>query len=257
MIGIRPFAVFHENIGRGRIAVVAFTDYTDRPDPEGSVFTVDRDLAIIKEYASDADFRIAFVHLGSMSVYPSPHERKQVKRVIESGADMVICTGSHFIKGFVFEDGKPVFYGLGNHLFPLSSDSEPVGMHAVLGFRDGKLAQVFVVPFLNTILDGRSGPLDETAFAAFRSMLLDRSTADPKRYFSDPGSLEKLRRRLERLRLSELLDLRRRHVAYTINILYHHYPLIMVGSIVTSMVLAVLVMRWTILAIRLRRAKSA
>ena len=79
MIGTRSFPVYNWETGGGKIAIFSLTHYTDRPDPEGLILKINKsDLDLVKKESSNADFRIAFVHLGSMSFYPSPHERTQV-----------------------------------------------------------------------------------------------------------------------------------------------------------------------------------
>lgn len=245
MIGPRAFPAYQWEMDGRRIAIFALTDYTDHPDSGGLILKINEpDLAMIREKVSAADFRIAFVHLGSMSFYPSPHEREQVNLVLDTGADLVVGTGSHFFKGFVKEKGKPVIYGIGNHMFSyVDGDTEPVGVHLVAGFRKGQLVQLFVVPFHNVIMKGNTGPLDEKAFASFQKTLLDRSTTDPSRYYSDPGSLAKLKERLLRLRFEDLKDLRARYVIYAVAIAFYHYPLLVTAIFAAILALTVWLVR--------------
>ena len=216
MIGTRSFPVYNWETGGGKIAIFSLTDYTDRPDPEGLILKINEsDLDLVKKESSNADFRIAFVHLGSMSFYPSPHERRQVTRILETGADFVVCTGSHFSKGFGYERGKPVVYDIGNHLLSYVDDvTEPVGVHFVAGFRTGKLVQLVAIPFHNQIFGGKMGPLDETDLVLFQKALLDRSSSDPNKYYSDPSSLTRLQKRLGRFSFAKIDQLRGRHVLY-------------------------------------------
>jgi len=254
MIGLRQFPVYQTLLGGTRIALFALTNSTDLPDRDGVILKIeDGDIALIKDSVAKADFRIAFIHLGSMSRYPSPHERSQVLRLLKAGADLVVCTGSHFTKGFVQENGKPVFYGIGDHLVSSSGhDTEPIGMHVVAGFSKGKLVQLFAIPFLNTVMKGESGPLSEAAFAAFEKTLLDRSTTDATRYFSDSHSLRMLKEKFRRFGVSGLLDMRPRHVMYAVGSLYAHYPAVVIVGSVTVAALVVLVGRWTVLLLRHR-----
>ncbi|MGH8546925.1 MAG: CapA family protein, partial [Gammaproteobacteria bacterium] len=226
MMGTREFSGFTWKIGGYEIAIFSLTDSTDKPDPDRLILKIDAsDLQIMRKAFSNADFRIAFVHLGSISFYRSPHERKQVKRIIDSGADLVVCTGTHFIKGFVYEDGKPVIYGIGDHpLFLVDNDTEPVGMHFVAGFKKRKLVQLFVIPFHNITVQGRSAPLNEAAVASFKDVLTDRSSADLSRYYSDPQALAGFKEELRQLNFSKLKDLRARHFLYATGILFHNHP---------------------------------
>lgn len=257
MVGIRAFPVYEWKADGRRIVIFALTDYTDKEDSEQLIPRINAsDLASIKDRTAKADFRIAFAHLGSMSFYPSPHERKQVQRILEAGADLVICTGSHFTKGFVYEKGKPVIYDIGNHIFSyVDSVTEPVGMHFVAGFRNGELVQLFVVPFHNAIFNGKTGPLDQAEFASFQNSLLDRSTSDPSKYYSDPSSLTSLKERINRFHLGKLKEMRGRHIVYTAGILYQHYPVIVVGSCLFTVTLTALFVRWTLLRHRNRTRK--
>jgi hypothetical protein len=258
MIGTRSFPVYNWETGGGKITIFSLTDYTDRPDPDDLILKInDADLDLIKKQSPNADFRIAFVHLGSMSPYPSPHERKQVTRILEAGADLVVCTGSHFSKGFMYEGGKPVVYDIGNHLLSYVDDiTEPVGIHFVVGFRSGKLVQLIAIPFHNEIFGGKIGPLDETDLAAFQKTLLDRSTSDPNRYYSDPNSLTRLQERLSRFGFGKLDQLRGRHIVYAAGILYHHYPVIVIGSGMLTVALAGLFVRWILLRQRNRKREA-
>ncbi|MFQ5852774.1 MAG: CapA family protein [Candidatus Binatia bacterium] len=255
MIGTRDYPVYDWQAGAYRIAIYAVTDYADREDSEGLVLKVNSpDLSLIKEKSFDADFRVAFIHLGSVSVFPSPHEREQVKRLISAGADLVVCTGSHFTKGFVMENGKPVVYGLGNHLFSyIGPDTEPIGMHLVAGFKAGELAQLFVIPFQNAVMKGRTGPPDEATFATFRKTFLERSTTDTSSYFSDSRSLRKLKERLLRLSNSGLGDLKPRHVVYAIGIVLYHYSIVVIAGSALVLLSVVLFLRRRVLS---RRSKN-
>jgi hypothetical protein len=258
MIGPRNFPVHHWNTGGRQIAIFSLTDYTDRPDPEGVILKINAaDLDLVKKESSNADFRIAFVHLGSMSSYPSPHERTQVGRILGAGADLVICTGSHFTKGFVYEKGKPVIYDIGNHLLSFVDDiTEPIGIHFVAGFKVGKLVQLFAIPFYNQIMQGKTGPLDERDFALFQKNLVVRSTSDPNRYFSDPSSLARLKKRLDGFNFAQLKEMRPRYVLYAAGILYHHYPVIVIGAGLLAVTLIFLFVRWALLRQRNRTSEA-
>jgi Bacterial capsule synthesis protein PGA_cap len=255
MIGTREFPVYNWETGAGKIAIFSLTDYTDRPDPDGLILKINEaDLDLIKKESSKADFRIAFAHLGSMSPYPSPHERTQVERILEAGADLVVCAGSHFSKGFVYERGKPVIYDIGNHLLSyVDHVTEPVGIYFVAGFRTKKLVQLVVIPFHNEIFSGKIGPLDDTDLASFQKTLLDRSTSDPNKYFSDPSSLIRLQQGLNRFSFSKLNELRGRHILYAASVLYNHYPVIVIGSGLLTVTLTILFVRWTLLRQKKRK----
>lgn len=256
MIGLREFPVYEWEARGYKIAIYALTGYTDREDGEHLILKIeDADLSLIKQATSKADFRIVFVHLGSMGFFPSPHERRQVNRLFDIGADLVVGTGSHFIKGFVRERGRPVIYGIGNHMFSyVDGDTEPVGMYLVAGFTKGELVQLFVVPFHNAIMKGRTGPLDEIVLASFKKTLLDRSSSDPNRYYSDPHSLEALKERLSRFSLFSLEEIKPRYIVYAAGIVFHNYPVVATGGCILTVSFSALLVRWTILTRRRRKA---
>jgi hypothetical protein len=116
--------------------------------------------------------------------------------------------------------------------------------------------QLVVIPFHNEIFSGKIGPLDETDLASFQKTLLDRSTSDPNRYFSDPSSLIRLQEGLSRFSFTKLNELRGRHILYAAGVLYNHYPVIVIGSGLLTVTLGVLFVRWTLLRQRNRKKEA-
>lgn len=199
-----------------RTAVWSLTDLLDDPDPESRVLrSSKRDIALVAEVVVEAgaDISLGFPHLGSSSVYPGPHELEQARALIAAGAQALACTGSHYVKGYGEELSAPVCFGIGNHLFAwMGENTEPVGMHLVLGLADRRVEQVLAIPFRNRILLGEFGPLAEDDFSAFRAVMDERSTVDPARYHADPRRRSSMRRRLKNLRPSDLFRLRAHHL---------------------------------------------
>jgi hypothetical protein len=247
VIGLRSHPVYFWEVGRGRVAIFSLTAYTDLKDVEGLTLKLDdKDLALIRRLTVSANFRIAFVHLGSMSSYVSEHERAEAARLVASGADLIVFTGTHFIKGFVREKGKPVFFGLGDHLFSIAdAGTEDVGMHLVAGFSEGGLDQLFVIPFRNSIRAGKIGPLDPESFRAFLRVFHERSTRDTSRYYSDPRTWAVLSDRLRRLSFSDLKQIRPRQFLYAARIVVHHYP-VAITSASALIIVAVVLLVWRI-----------
>jgi len=228
VIGERTSPVFHWQAGQSRIDISAMADVMDRPDPGHLILMLDDEsLALVKREMNGAAIRIAFVHLGSASRFVSPHEHSQVERLLDAGFDLVVCTGSHFIKGFVMERGRPVAYGIGDHLTSISyggADTEPIGTHLVAGFDGGRLVQIFVVPYHNDLRRGQVGPLDDPAFAQFVRTLRERSISDESKYYGDGGALKAMVHNVARLRLSTLTQLRPRHFVYAARIVVRQRP---------------------------------
>jgi len=238
--------------GGSKIAFYAFTDDTDKEDPEHAVLTTaGADLDVLRTNRGDGNFKIALVHLGSAGRYVSPHEREVVNRLIDAGADMIVSTGSHFIKGHAIERGKPVFYGLGNHLFSEQSPhSGGIGMYAVAGFESGRLVQMFVVPFWNDVDNGKVGPLDEPTFASFKRDFLDRShQSSEDRYFSDPVLFENFQTAVASITISDIQNIKVRHLKYAVLILINNYPMLSIFIVATCVLLTILVTRRLLYAV--------
>ena len=247
LIGERRSPVFHWQAGNRRIDICAVAGVLDRPDPEHLILMADEaGLALLRRETEGADFRIAFANFGSASRYPSPRERRKVRELLSAGFGLVVCTGSHFIKGFLLEEGRPVAYGIGDHLYSIQYgliDTEPLGMHLVAGFEDGQLVQIFVVPFHNDVRRGRLGPLDEATFREFLTALRERSTSDEAKYFSDKGAFNVMIHALENPSATNLRKLRPRHFAYAARLVLQQRPEWVAGVAVVLGVAAVVVLR--------------
>jgi hypothetical protein len=154
-------------------------------------------LSRLKPEVAKLDFSIAFVQLISQSLYPSSYEIEQVDALIDTGFDLIVCTGSHWTKGVSFRRGVPILFGIGNYLFSYQDAfTEPVGMHAVAGLRHGKVEQLLVIPFQNGLTQGDLGALGNKAYNIFCDNLADRSDLDERKYFQDDRTLFELKRSL-------------------------------------------------------------
>ncbi|MFD6568097.1 CapA family protein [Micromonospora profundi] len=68
-----------------------------------------------------ADVVVVSVHWGDMykPFVLRDHERRIARLVIDAGADVVLGHHHHMWRGMEFYRGKPIWYGLGHHLFDL------------------------------------------------------------------------------------------------------------------------------------------
>lgn len=68
-----------------------------------------------------ADIVAVSVHWGDMyrPFVLGEHERRIARRAIDAGADMILGHHHHMLRGVEFYRGKPIWYGLGHHLFDL------------------------------------------------------------------------------------------------------------------------------------------
>lgn len=80
-----------------------------------------RILDAVKLSSLHADFTILSVHTHeiSFSDWESPPEFlvSLCRRAVERGATMVVCHGTHVLRGVEIHLGRPIFYGLGNLFF--------------------------------------------------------------------------------------------------------------------------------------------
>lgn len=100
-----------------------------------------RQYYAIKEARSRADYVLVIVHGGHEHFQlPSPRVQETYRFFIDAGADAVVNHHQHCYNGYEFYKGKPVFYGLGNFAFDLSSQKEETfwnrGFMVELSFAD-------------------------------------------------------------------------------------------------------------------------
>ncbi|MFN3660160.1 MAG: CapA family protein [Brevinematales bacterium] len=77
-------------------------------------------VKMISQIRRKVDYLVFFVHWGWEYVVP-PLDSEQVSNayaVIDAGADVIVGHHPHIIQAFEIYKGKPIFYSLGNFLFP-------------------------------------------------------------------------------------------------------------------------------------------
>jgi len=73
----------------------------------------------IKIAKEKVDKVIVIIHGGHEHYhYPSPEMLKRYRFLAENGADVIVGHHTHCIGGYEIHKGKPIFYSLGNFLFP-------------------------------------------------------------------------------------------------------------------------------------------
>jgi poly-gamma-glutamate capsule biosynthesis protein CapA/YwtB (metallophosphatase superfamily) len=119
-------AVFE--INGWKVAVVGFDQVVD-PYPEaiatenkpGTSAGHDVDLMVrsIRATAKDADIVIVTIHWGvELDTQPRPEQIDQAHRFIAAGADVIFGHHSHRLQPMGRYKGRPIFYGLGNFVWP-------------------------------------------------------------------------------------------------------------------------------------------
>lgn len=101
----------------------------------------ENDYELIIESSSVVDVLIVSVHWGAeYRSEPVEIQRQWAKQLVESGADVVVGHGPHWVQGVEYINEKPVYYSLGNFVFDqMWSEETKTGLVMKLTFRDGEL----------------------------------------------------------------------------------------------------------------------
>lgn len=78
-----------------------------------------RALAAIREAAAIADLVIVVIHWGvELDTQPRDYQVDEAHRMIDAGADMIFGHHAHRLQPMDTYHGRPIFYGLGNFVWP-------------------------------------------------------------------------------------------------------------------------------------------
>lgn len=121
----RPYVIERESV---RIGIYACTEHEFSIATENSSGTNPFDplesLDHIHALKAECDFVIVLYHGGKEHYrYPSPYLQKVCRKIVQKGADLVICQHSHCIGCFEEYEGSTIIYGQGNFIFDYD-DSE-------------------------------------------------------------------------------------------------------------------------------------
>jgi len=79
----------------------------------------------IESARQNADKVIVVIHGGQAHhLYPSPEIKKKYRFFAENGADVIVAHHPHCVGGYEIYEGVPIFYSLGNFLFPKEIDKK-------------------------------------------------------------------------------------------------------------------------------------
>jgi poly-gamma-glutamate capsule biosynthesis protein CapA/YwtB (metallophosphatase superfamily) len=92
------------------------------PDAKVAPNFYDREkiIAEVTKYKNVVDFIILLLHWGGRTegfFYPDFYQISEAKKLIENGVDLIIGHHSHTLQPFEKQDGKYIFYSLGNFCF--------------------------------------------------------------------------------------------------------------------------------------------
>jgi poly-gamma-glutamate synthesis protein (capsule biosynthesis protein) len=114
-------------VGGWRIGLVGVDEVLD---PIDEVATADepgtavghdfpRALAAIGEAAAHADLVIVVIHWGvELDTVPRAYQVQEAHRMIDAGADMIFGHHAHRLQPLETYHGRPIFFGLGNFVWP-------------------------------------------------------------------------------------------------------------------------------------------
>lgn len=104
---------------------------------------IDKDLKLIKESDPKVDVLIVSPHWGEeYKAVANSFQVSLAKRMIESGADVIIGHHPHWVQNYEEVNGVPVYYSLGNFVFDqMWSEETKKGMVVKITFDGNKVAK--------------------------------------------------------------------------------------------------------------------
>lgn len=150
-------------------------------------------IRTMKELSRNVDIALAYLHYGiEFSNYPTPHQVRLSRNLINAGALLVIGHHPHVPQGYEHYRGGFIAYSLGNILFDLRSGSHKFARMGLLIEADviqGALKEVRVKPIdtrggVTRILKGREKREAEEYLNKLSSVLRDEKELNRCYYFS-------------------------------------------------------------------------
>jgi Bacterial capsule synthesis protein PGA_cap len=78
-----------------------------------------RALAAIRDADANADLVVVMIHWGvELDTQPRGYQVEQAHRMIDAGADVIFGSHAHRLQPMDTYQGRPIFYGLGNFVWP-------------------------------------------------------------------------------------------------------------------------------------------
>ena len=101
-----------------------------------------RALEAIREAEANADLVIVVIHWGiELDTQPRSYQVDEAHRMIDAGADVILGHHAHRLQPMDTYRGKPIFYGLGNFVWPsFSAEGSATAVAEVVVRPDGTLS---------------------------------------------------------------------------------------------------------------------
>ncbi|SES92328.1 CapA family protein [Paenibacillus sp. NFR01] len=96
-------------------------------------YTAEPLVSAVKQAAETSDYTIVYLHWNQeFKDYPEKDSRTLAKKLIDSGADLVLGAHSHCLMGIEYYKHKPIYYSLGNFVFNRSTRGGDKTLHSML-----------------------------------------------------------------------------------------------------------------------------
>lgn len=168
-----PFIYSKNNIKIGilNVAENEFSNTTDSSPGAAPLDFVDN-AAAIKDLKKNVDFLIVVVHGGAeLHHLPSPRFKKTLRFMVDQGANLVIAHHTHCYNGYELYQNTPIFFGLGNFIFPSKGKSNydwSLGVLLALTINDDLTVDFKTIPFIQNFDEIGIRNLDELGLSKFR-----------------------------------------------------------------------------------------
>jgi poly-gamma-glutamate capsule biosynthesis protein CapA/YwtB (metallophosphatase superfamily) len=148
------------HLKQARVAFVDFAPYSNVND----LLNIPAARALVAQARAESDFVVVYMHAGAEGLgaeHVTGHEEFYVgedrgnpeafaKAMIESGADAVIASGPHVLRGIQFDDGHLIAYSLGNfagyHNFALTGALSTSAILRMTFSDTGQITAARIVP---------------------------------------------------------------------------------------------------------------
>src|SRR5699024_4783645 len=147
----KPYIInkYGYRIGVYTCAEHEFTIATENT-PGANPFDPLESLDHIQELKSKCDFVLVLYHGGKEHYrYPSPYLQKVCRKIVEKGADLVVCQHSHCVGSFEEYKDSTIVYGQGNFIFN-KHDNEFWNNGLLIKISFDKQIKVDYIPFVIT-----------------------------------------------------------------------------------------------------------
>jgi poly-gamma-glutamate capsule biosynthesis protein CapA/YwtB (metallophosphatase superfamily) len=118
-------------------------DQVAGPNKPGTAGGHDFQLALraVRDAAASSDLVFVMIHWGvELEARPRPYQVRQAHRMVDAGADVIFGAHPHVLQPMETYRGRPIFYSLGNLVWPRISDAvSATGVAEVIVEPDGTI----------------------------------------------------------------------------------------------------------------------